>query len=118
MEKVEGGYTEFFSWGNDDLGQLGHGVEKTDHLKRTLNLPKSLSFEVIIASIACGSQHSSFITNEGHIFTFGSNCDGQLGIDDRNLAKSTAPLLVSSLLQQSVLGKKIACGSHHTIVLS
>ena len=44
-----GGYTEFFSWGNDDRGQLGHGVDKNSKPpQRTLNLPKSLSFEVLI----------------------------------------------------------------------
>ena len=94
---MQGGYTEFFSWGNDDKGQLGHGVDLNDP-RRTLNLPKSLSFEVLIASVSCGAQHSGFVTTEGHIFTFGSNSDGQLGIEDRNLNKSTAPLLVSSLL--------------------
>ena len=61
-EKEEkGGYTEFFSWGNDDRGQLGHGVDQKN-LKRSLNIPKSLSFEVIITHISCGSQHSGFIS--------------------------------------------------------
>ena len=84
LEKVQGGFTEFFSWGNDDKGQLGHGRDLS-HPNRTLNLPKPLSFDVLIQSIACGAQHSSFVTHEGHVFTFGSNLDGQLGIDDRNM---------------------------------
>lgn len=72
LDQVSGGYTEFFSWGNDDKGQLGHGVDQGNP-KRTLNLPKSLSFEVLIRSVACGAQHSGFVTHEGHVFTFGCN---------------------------------------------
>jgi hypothetical protein len=44
---VRKGYTEFFSWGNDEDGQLGHGHDGIDR-KKIFNLPKSLSFEVII----------------------------------------------------------------------
>lgn len=63
------GYTEFFSWGNDDQGQLGHG----ENAQRKLSLPKSLSFEVYISQVACGAHHSAFISKDGQVFTFGSN---------------------------------------------
>jgi hypothetical protein len=45
---VRKSYTEFFSWGNDEDGQLGHGHDGIDR-KKIFNLPKSLSFEVLIA---------------------------------------------------------------------
>ena len=67
------GYTEFFSWGHDDDGQLGHGLNEVTHVIRRLNVPKSLSFEVFIGQIACGAHHSAFISREGQVFTFGSN---------------------------------------------
>ena len=28
QKEEKGGYTEFFSWGNDDRGQLGHGIDQ------------------------------------------------------------------------------------------
>lgn len=60
------GYTEFFSWGNDNFGQLGHGTnEKQNQKQRRLNLPKSLSFDVIITDIGCGTNHASFLTASG-----------------------------------------------------
>ena len=73
---------------------------------------------MLIVSVACGAAHSGFITHEGHVFMFGANTEGQLGIDERSVSQSTAPLLVSSLLQQGIMPTKIACGSHHTMVLS
>jgi len=56
------GYTEFFSWGHDDEGQLGHGVEENSTVVRKLSMPKSLSFEVFISQVACGYHHSAFIS--------------------------------------------------------
>ena len=53
QKEEKGGYTEFFSWGNDDRGQLGHGIDQ-QNVRRSLNVPKSLSFEVIIKHISCG----------------------------------------------------------------
>ncbi len=56
-------YTEYFSWGNDSKGQLGHGKDN-GHVERKLYLPKSLSFDVIIQMVACGSSHTVFLTNK------------------------------------------------------
>lgn len=60
---VRKGYTEFFSWGNDEDGQLGHGHDSIDR-KKIFNLPKSLSFEVIITQVSCGFAHTSFISSK------------------------------------------------------
>ena len=111
------GYTEFFSWGSDEDGQLGHGHDGIDR-KKIFNLPKSLSFEVIISQVACGFAHTSFISNQGYVFSFGSNSDGQLGINDQGLPMSTAPLLVSELVQLQVNPIQLSCGGFHTAILA
>jgi hypothetical protein len=36
------------------------------------------------------------------MFAFGSNSDGQLGINDQSVPFSTAPLLVSELMQNQI----------------
>jgi len=98
------GYTEFFSWGRDDDGQLGHGQDGVNRAK-IFNVPKSLSFEVLISDVSCGLAHTCFISRKvclfegnGYVFSFGSNQDGQLGIGDTSIKYSTAPLLVSDFL--------------------
>ena len=60
---VKKGYTEFFSWGNDEDGQLGHGHDGPER-KKIFNLPKSLSFEVVIKQVACGVAHTAFISSK------------------------------------------------------
>ena len=52
------------------------------------------------------------------MFTFGSNSEGQLGVDDRLVQVSSAPLLVSILKGQGVQAKTVSCGGHHTGVLT
>jgi alpha-tubulin suppressor-like RCC1 family protein len=112
------GYTEFFSWGHDNEGQLGHGLEENTNVTRKLSIPKSLSFEVFINQVACGSHHSAFISQDGHVFTFGSNREGQLGINDPSMLKSTAPLLVAEFMTMRIIPLTIACGGFHTALLS
>ena len=63
------GYTEFFSWGRDDDGQLGHGQDGSQRTK-IFNVPKSLSFEVLIADVSCGFAHTCFISSKISLTNF------------------------------------------------
>jgi hypothetical protein len=58
-------------------GQLGLGLEYEHSQHR---LPKICSYRMAIVRIACGAQHSSFVTEQGHIYVMGSNEFGQLGL--------------------------------------
>jgi alpha-tubulin suppressor-like RCC1 family protein len=61
-------YTEVFSWGSDLNGQLGLGAKtelQDDNFqqKSQMNpIPRFCSFNVTIRQIACGSNHSVFVT--------------------------------------------------------
>jgi alpha-tubulin suppressor-like RCC1 family protein len=39
-----------------------------------------------------------FVSKEGHLFAFGCNSEGQLGINDPSTKYSSAPLLVADLI--------------------
>jgi X-linked retinitis pigmentosa GTPase regulator len=103
------GYTEVFAWGADRYGQLGLANKKGG---RCYSIPKFCTFNVIIRRIACGEEHSAFITNNGSIYTMGSNTDGRLGIGDRSLALASTPCLIEDLA--SFRATEIACGWGHT----
>ena len=68
--------------------------------------------------MACGSHHSAFISKDGHVFSFGSNREGQLGINDPSLQKSSAPLLIADFMTMRVDPLTIACGGFHTALLT
>ena len=58
----------------------------------------------------------SLYIEQGYVFAFGSNREGQLGIGDKSIKYSTAPLLVSDL--KTLKPIKISCGAEFTGVLS
>ena len=51
------------------------------------------------------------------MFSFGSNSYGQLGINDQSVPFSTAPLLVSDIVQLQLNPVGISCGGFHTAVV-
>ena len=88
------GYTEYFSHGRDSHGQLGHAREKYVCDEACVTVPQNLSFDILIAQVACGASHTLLLSAKGEVFGFGSNEFGQLGLNDRQLDCSTTPLLV------------------------
>ena len=72
--------TEVFSWGSNHSGQLGTGQDTSG---RNSSVPKLTCFSVVIKSVGCGFEHSVFLSDNGHVYSMGSNQDGKLGIGDK-----------------------------------
>ncbi|KAE8295842.1 E3 ISG15--protein ligase HERC5 [Larimichthys crocea] len=99
-----------FSWGRNDCGQLGVGDRKDRHTPTSvcsLNMKKSVH-------VSCGEEHTAVLTKTGVVFTFGSGQHGQLG--HNSFSDELRPRLVAELWGAKV--SKIACGRHHTVVLT
>ncbi|XP_075998044.1 putative E3 ubiquitin-protein ligase HERC3 [Genypterus blacodes] len=99
-----------FSWGRNNCGQLGLG-DTTD--RRTPTAVHSLNLKKTIA-ISCGKDHTTILTKDGAVFTFGSGQYGQLG--HNSFTDELHPRLVAELSEAKVT--KIACGRYHTLVLT
>ncbi|XP_075998043.1 putative E3 ubiquitin-protein ligase HERC3 [Genypterus blacodes] len=99
-----------FSWGRNNCGQLGLG-DTTD--RQTPTAVHSLNMKKTIA-ISCGKDHTTILTKDGAVFTFGSGQYGQLG--HNSFTDELHPRLVAELSEAKVI--KIACGRHHTLVLT
>jgi alpha-tubulin suppressor-like RCC1 family protein len=76
--------------------------------------PKICSFNVVIKSIACGLQHTLFVSESGHVYAMGSNSHGQLGIRDNQVAAKNTPTLVE-VMENHVT--KVSCGNFHSLAL-
>ena len=68
---------------------MGHGDNVSPHIHPTSNSQISNSSD--ITHISCGKNHSAIIRsdNNGTLYTFGKNSNGQLGLGDttnRNIA--------------------------------
>jgi alpha-tubulin suppressor-like RCC1 family protein len=99
---------DVYAWGSGQYGQLGHGV------KGSLGKPRLILANKSIAQVAAGRYHSIALTTFGVLYTWGCGETGQLGHNsDSNIF---VPRVVEPNLG-TVVGQ-IACGEHHTAVLS
>jgi len=73
-----------FTWGNNVFGQLGDGTTTDKFIPTDITSQFSLNSGEAIISVSLGGDHSSVITSEGRIFTWGYNGTGQLGDGTRN----------------------------------
>jgi alpha-tubulin suppressor-like RCC1 family protein len=101
---------EVYAWGRNDCGQIGNGCNDNQSKPIQVKCFNNERVEVI----ACGSGHSMALTERGHVYSWGRNDHGQLGV--RNTKKSNKPKFVA--VKRNVFIKKISCGSYHSLLLS
>lgn len=96
-----------YSWGWGDFGRLGHG-DSTD-----VFLPRQIAFFEgrKVVRVACGDTHTLAVTDDGGLYTFGRNQNGQLGLGHTN--DGLSPQLVTALQGQRIAS--VACGSEHSL---
>ena len=73
-----------FCWGHTEYGQLG--IASRDSCD-TIDEPVELSMfrTELITSVACGEDHTLFVTQNGGVYSCGKNEDGQLGHKNTSL---------------------------------
>ncbi|XP_010886649.4 probable E3 ubiquitin-protein ligase HERC6 isoform X2 [Esox lucius] len=94
-----------FCWGDGSSGQFGLNIENVS-VPIEWNL---VSDEVI--EIACGEQHTLFLTVDGRILSCGRNSNGQLGRQKNKDSKRPAPV-------EGLSGAvAVACGQDHCVAV-
>ncbi len=115
---------EIFSWGSNGVGQIGIKGASNDVNSEGLtptNLPLSifkLDLGEKITLISRGASHSSALTNNGRVFTWGYNFSGQLG--NGNKINQMSPVDITSNFNL-VNGDKInyiSLGEYHSSAIS
>ena len=97
-----------FSFGDNNYGQLGHGYV-SEYRSTPTQITKNGIDSKIISAISAGSTHSLVLDENGHVFSFGENTEGELGQDgDRKL-----PTKITSL--NNIIA--ISAGGYHSLVL-
>ncbi|KAF5273445.1 hypothetical protein FQA39_LY07462 [Lamprigera yunnana] len=99
-----------YTWGKGDYHRLGHGTD--DHVRRPKKVAELQGKRII--SIATGSLHCVACSDEGEVFTWGDNDEGQLGDGTTNAIQR--PRLVTILQGKKITN--VACGSAHTLAWS
>lgn len=84
-------FGDVYSWGSDKSEELGRGTELRESCSKGNDCRKSIEkVEGLsnIVAISAGSSHSLAIKNDGTVWGFGSNGDGQLGIGESSTSSS------------------------------
>ncbi|XP_073221979.1 uncharacterized protein [Cicer arietinum] len=100
---------QIYAFGGNQFGQLGTGNDQPETSPKLLD-----TFENNLCKIvSCGARHSALLTDDGHLFTWGWNKYGQLGLGDsvdRNI-----PCRVSIT---GCRPRNVACGWWHTLLMT
>jgi alpha-tubulin suppressor-like RCC1 family protein/tRNA A-37 threonylcarbamoyl transferase component Bud32 len=101
-------------WGLNNWGQIGNGCNDNQLIPIKV---KGFNNERVVM-ISCGSSHSMALTECGHVYSWGYNYYGQLGIG--NTVDSNKPKFVTVIDENkcNVFIEKISCGTAHSLLLS
>lgn len=97
-----------YTWGYNSFGQLGIGNVSTKFLPQ---LVTALTLPAV--QISTGGNHATALLEDGTLWTWGFNGDGELG--DGTTTYRTLPVLISAGLSKTV---DIVAGPHHTLAFA
>eukprot|EP00899_Mesostigma_viride_P006853 jgi/Mesvir1/16169/Mv08436-RA.1 len=89
-----------YLWGWNKFGQLGLGHNEDRNTPVQVVLPGES-----VKSLTCGWRHTAVLTQRGHVYAWGRNNSGQLGIGTND--DSPSPVLVTSLLGDAISDKRL-----------
>lgn len=113
-------------WGDNRCGELGNGYvgnEEVDSGYRNGNEPLTYPIQDIpvkvmdnVASVSCGNKHTAAIKNDGSLWTWGGNEEGQLGNDRKYNADNWPVASKYQTIPVKVLDcvASVSCGSGYT----
>jgi alpha-tubulin suppressor-like RCC1 family protein len=96
-----------WAWGDNISGQIGNGGISNSYV-----YPEQVSNITGVVSIASGMFHSLALKNDGTVWAWGNNVNGQLG-NGTNVQDSNIPVQVSGMTGVSF----ISAGMHHNLAL-
>ena len=105
-------FPSVYVFGQNSYGELGVG-DTDDRL-----LPVAIPFfqDINVKQVAAGNEHTTVLSAEGQLYTFGFNGSGQLGYESPT--NNTTPKLVESLLSKTINFLGPSNGCEHLIILS
>ena len=107
-----------------EMGNINDIKNSRNNCNELYTKPKAilwfLSPMINVIDIGCGIWHSCVLSDNGSVYTFGLNCDGQLGIG-KDIPRANDPQLVIFANDndngEDVECKKLSCGARHNCVL-
>jgi len=108
---------DLYLWGMADWSV--HTDTKNEGAGKCLDFPLYLPLRTPlteVSQIACGAKFSLFLTKSGHVWGFGNNSVGQLGVPTTTATIVEYPVQLPMLTEQPIV--QVACGLYHSLALS
>ena len=97
---------EFYSWGENDHGQLGIGSNKNVYSPvKCENWPEN------ITDVKCGGSHTLVLTSIGTVYSCGNNEKGQLG-------RASTDCSVLNIIEDLSYITRMECGNSHSVCIN
>ncbi|XP_003461236.1 RCC1-like G exchanging factor-like protein isoform X1 [Cavia porcellus] len=74
-----------FSLGNNAYGQCGRKVVEDEVYRESRRVHRMQDFDGRVVQVACGQDHSLFLTDRGEVYSCGWGADGQTGLGHYNI---------------------------------
>uniref|UniRef100_A0A8C8ZX79 RCC1-like G exchanging factor-like protein n=1 Tax=Prolemur simus TaxID=1328070 RepID=A0A8C8ZX79_PROSS len=74
-----------FSMGNNSYGQCGRKVVDNEIYSESHKVHRMQDFDGQVVQVACGQDHSLFLTDKGEVYSCGWGADGQTGLGHYNV---------------------------------
>ena len=105
------GEGEVFTWGKNDLGQVGQNVGHDKHVPTKMEILKGWD----VRALACGAHHTVALTPED-VISWGANSEGQCGQGERAETLWVKPRSIKPL--QGMYVSQVVCGKYHTLCVT
>ena len=100
-------YGSAYSWGCNDFGQVGITYKDVCELPQQIIFPDAS----IIKAVGCGEWYSMVLTQNGDVYSWGSNGWGQLGLLDKQMVRTPCKINLSRVMT-------VSCGHQFTILVT
>ncbi|KAK9811637.1 hypothetical protein WJX72_007451 [[Myrmecia] bisecta] len=105
------GAGELWTWGSNRDGKLGYAaVDSQPTPRRVATLRQR------VVAVAAASKHTAAIADNGSVFSWGNNRDGQLGYGTSDSSSAAGPRLVEALKGKQLVA--VSAAKRHTMVLT
>ncbi|EZA52561.1 E3 ubiquitin-protein ligase HERC2 isoform X2 [Ooceraea biroi] len=109
---------DIYSMGKGARGQLGHNDLETSDDPELIEALAGLK----VVHISAGGWHSAVVTNQGDLYAWGWNSNGELGIETKEKRVCAVPTLVNFKNHRGetieINVKKVECGNSFTVCLA
>ncbi|XP_063282088.1 RCC1 and BTB domain-containing protein 2 isoform X2 [Pelobates fuscus] len=102
---------EVYAWGYNNSGQVGSGSTANQPIPRKVT---SCLQNKIVTGIACGQMSSMAVVDNGEVYAWGYNGNGQLGLGSSG--NQPTPCRIAAL--QGIRVEQVVCGYAHTLALT